>query len=190
MSKHFQDTIGKISKIANRIIKEEPDYAPLKHLNILFVWKEGKPSTDEDSRPIVACATVLPKKIRDLFGFDVSVEVNEDIWTRLTSDWKYRVCWHELRHFSVEMDEETHQPIRDKDGRILVHTKSHNIVVKTFKEEIEKFGVEVEEMDLFRYLKSVLKRVKKGELKKYAAPGILKPEENVEEENQSVEEED
>jgi len=172
--KFCQDKTGKLAKLLFSTISKNQEYNILKNLNFLLVWREGKPAKDGDGGNIAAQVRVLPNRLRDLFGFDVEIEVCKDIWDRVDLKWKIRLLWHELRHFYVEVDEDTNLPVKDKENRIAVSIVPHDLVIRTFKDEIIKFGVDIDEVDTFKFMYKTYSEVKKGKTKKYARPGVLR----------------
>lgn len=182
--RYYKDKTGKLKKFADKIIKSEKDYLPLKHLEILFVWREGKPKRDPDGGWIAAEASVLSARNRDIFGFDAQIEVSIAIWDTLSPEWRRRLIWHELRHLEVEMEGDGSGklvPARDKAGRIVISLVPHDISLRTFKAEIDKFGIDTDDLETFRFITSRYRQVRKGRLKKYARPGSLREESEAEE---------
>lgn len=171
--KYRKDETGKLEKLASSIIKKDTDYISLKHVRILFIWRDGPPRKDEDGLKVAAQASILSSKLRDLFAYDCQVEVSEEIWDRLSPEWRRRLMWHELRHFYVELDEETSEPVKDKEGRVVISIVPHDVIVRTFRAEVEKFGVDTSDLPIFKFAARIVKRVKKGRLRKYAKPTVL-----------------
>jgi hypothetical protein len=175
--KYRKDQTGKLDRLVKRLIKQEPDYHNLRHLNLLLVWREGRPKRDPDGGFIAAEASIIPKRTRDLFGFDAQIEFSEDIWNQLSSGWHERLVWHELRHLEVDMEEDETSgkqvPARDKEGRVVVYIKGHDIALRTFKAEIDKYGIDVDEVEMMKFISSRYVRSKKGVVKRFARPRAL-----------------
>jgi hypothetical protein len=174
--KYIKDSSGKLEDIANKIIKKEPEYSLLKHLNILYIWREGKPRKDDGGNFIAAEVSILSKKINDIFNYDVQVEVCQDIWDKLSPSWRTRLLWHELYHIYVESEEDDSGkliPLKDPDGRIILRLNPHDISLKTFRAEIDKFGIDVGEINTLKFIAKKYKLSKKGKIPKYVRPTIL-----------------
>ena len=153
-----------LRKIANEVA-EEKSFHILNKINILFVWRLGDlPRYDEESRQVLAQTRRLPSRERDVYGYDVEVEVFKQAWKRLGPKKQRRVIWHELNHIEIEQGE-NFKPNRDKDGRILIEIRSHDVVITTFNAELDKFGLSGHDVPTAVALTTALKKKKKKDNK-------------------------
>lgn len=188
MPRHGKDETGEMWKIAKAIIKADRNtkvdnidittFWDLRHLKFLMTWRD-EPREDEEKRTVTARVKVLGPELRDLFGKDVQIEVCEPIWQDLSVRWRKRVIKHELRHVKITFDEEAFAdtgervPKLDKQGRIKVSTVPHDLVIRTFEDDIAEWGLSQPEIDLIDRLKPYYRAVKKGELPVYTVPRAM-----------------
>jgi hypothetical protein len=150
----------------------------LRHLKFLMTWRD-EPREDEEKRTVAARVKVLGPELRDLFGKDVQIEVCEPIWQDLTARWRKRVIKHELRHVRITFDDDAFAdtgervPKLDKHGRIKVSAIPHDLVLRTFEDDIAEWGLSQAEFDLIERLKPYYRAVKKGDLPVYQTPKAL-----------------
>jgi hypothetical protein len=174
MPKHRRDESGELFGFAKQIVKKKPEFKLLKSIRILFTWRDT-PRKDDEGAPVAARASKLGPQLRDLMGKDAMIEVYEGVWSRLDKPWKRRLIEHELRHIRVVTKEEDGQEIidRDKEGRVKVEIVPHDVVIKTFKDEIEEWGISITDLITVKYLADVYRRQKKGDLGTYETPEAL-----------------
>lgn len=151
-----------LKKVADQWIKKEKDFRILKKISILYVWRLGEtPRYDDESRPVAARTRLLPARERDVYGYDVEIEVFKDSWRRKNKKKQRRLIWHELKHIDVEQGE-NFKPNRDDDGRIIIKLRNHDIVITTFEDEVDKFGLSGRDVsDATTLAKALKKRQKK-----------------------------
>ena len=150
------DADGKIAQVAARVIREEKRFKPLVYAKILYCFRRP-PQYDKDGEMIVAKARRLPPMLRDLFKYDFIIEVASSIWKHVNKRGRYRILWHELRHCQIELDDAL-KPVVDDCGRIKIHLDPHDLVIKTFKEEIIKFGAQGHERAIAKFLRRQARR--------------------------------
>lgn len=158
-----RDHSKKLKKLAKKVIKDNrKEFGILGKINILFVWRLGEsPRYDDEDRAVAAQTRVLPPRERDIYGFDVEIEVFKDSWLRKSKKARYRLMWHELYHIDVEQSE-NFKPNRDDDGRIIIKMRKHDITVTTFNDEVKKFGIQSRDVpDAVALSKALRKREKK-----------------------------
>lgn len=187
MARHHQDETGEIRKYARQIIKAAKNthvddlvttFWDLRRVKFLFTFRD-EPRKDEEKRFVSARVKVLSPELRDLFGKDVHIEICEPTWRQLTVRWKKRLVKHELRHVKIDWDdkhfEETGERLAktDKEGRLKVSIEPHDLVLRTFEDDIEEWGLSNVEFDLIRRLLPYYRAVKKGEAEKYTLPRVL-----------------
>jgi predicted metallopeptidase len=188
LARHQQDETGELWKIAKAIIKADKNtvvdgidvttFWDLRHLKFLMTFRD-EPRKDEEKRVATARVKVLSPELRDLFGKDIHIEVCQPIWDDLSVRWRQRVIKHELRHISITFDEDAYGetgkrvPKLDKEGRIKCSTVPHDIVLKTFEDDIAEWGLSENEMALLSRLKNYYKAARKGDLDVYQTPQVM-----------------
>ena len=120
--------------------KDNQHFPELQLLRFLFTYRQGKPEWTKDNLIVYAQVRKLPPRERDVYLFDVELRVWKEGWDEMSPKQKRRTIWHELRHIQVDLDEDF-KPHLDSENRIKFYLAPHDIVIKTFKDEIEKFGL-------------------------------------------------
>jgi len=188
VARYWKDDSGELWQIAKSVIKADKKtkadnidittFWDLRHLKFLMSFRD-EPRKDEEKRVVAARVKILSPELRDLFGKDVNIEVCEPIWSELDARWRQRIIKHELRHLSIQFDEEAYAdngervPKTDKEGRIKCSTEPHDLVLRTFEDDIAEWGLSQSEFDLLDRLKSYYRAVKKGKLPVYQTPKVL-----------------
>jgi hypothetical protein len=160
MKFYFDDT-GELEKYFEKIQLEH--FASLAPVKWLYTWREGE-KLDDEGRMIAASVRKLSSKDRDIFGYDVAIEVDADYWKKMKKKDKFRVAFHELLHVELEYDEDDEdfeEPFRDNEGRVKIWMNDHDIVIKRFEAELKKFGLSKDENKIRRFLNKVYKKHKK-----------------------------
>jgi len=156
------DETGKIKKVFERVIEEH--YEKLKILKFVYVWRDTEKM--DDGQVVHAEVFKLSNKDRDLWGYDVRVEVDENNWVKLDREHKERLAWHELYHIELEYEvdkeskEETEDVRIDSEDRICFHCKTHDLIIRRFKKELKKFGLSEDEEEVLDFLKRIDKKFK------------------------------
>jgi len=154
------DETGKIKKVFEAVLEEY--FEKLKILKFVYVWRDSEKFND--GQLIVAEVFKLSNKDRDLWGYDVRIEVFEDYWTKLDKEEKRRLAYHELTHVELEYDvdkesgEDTDDVKIDSEDRICFHMVDHDLVIKRFRKELKKFGLSGEEEEILDFLKRIDKK--------------------------------
>lgn len=136
-----------IKKTFDKVVEKYVDDFEFVINNARFIFTfRNKPIYDDDGNEIAAQARKVANRERDLYGVDFEICVYEELWNELSETGKERLVYHELLHCAVEMEldedeEETGNPAYDSEGRVSVYLVPHDIVIKTFKKEIETFGL-------------------------------------------------
>ena len=161
-----RDTSGQLEKYARKVMKRyKGEFRALKHLKILYLWRLGdNPRYDDEGEPIAAQTRKLPTRERDVYEVDVEIEVFKQSWRRRGKNAKIRLMYHELRHISVE-EGENFKVSFDDDGRVVFETVKHDLVVKTFEDEVKRFGLANRDVSSASVLSQALKK-KRKKLKK------------------------
>ncbi len=153
--KYVLDGRGKLEKLAKKVIRKNKEFRHLKHANMLYCYR--KPARiDKDGLVVAGQARKMPVQARDLFGVDFVIEMAWDVWKYLSKKAKYRLMWHELNHCQFVIDEAA-QPVRDRHGRIKLALERHDLVIKTFRGEVKKFGVAGHEKAIGKFLRAKAK---------------------------------
>lgn len=113
-------------------------FRDLSRLRFLFVWR-SEPRKSEEGEIIAAQAVRLPPQWRDIVGCDVEIEVARPIWKELSKNEKRRLIWHEINHVAIVYDD-SGLPKRDGANRIRILLRRHDLNVRTFLDEIKRFG--------------------------------------------------
>ena len=151
---------GDVERIFTRVIeKYEDDFSFLAE-NAVFQFTTRETATyDEDGQTIAATAQRLSNRERDLYGSDFEICVYLDYWETLTDAQKERLIYHELLHCWIAEDEESPgYPAFDRDNRIVIGITPHDLVVKTFRAEIEQFGLDNSDLSLAEFFYKQYKR--------------------------------
>ena len=137
----IRDETGVVKKVAQQIVKDTPEFQTIKQLKFIFTWWVGEePEKDQEKTYITASVRKLPARERDLYNKDVEFRVNKDLWENANAETRYRIVWHELCHVHVHTDEDFNIEL-DQDGRVSFSLLSHDVVIKTFSVELDKFGL-------------------------------------------------
>jgi hypothetical protein len=177
--RHAKDSDGEIRAVAKTVIKRTPEFAPIREANlrVLFVWRD-KPRFDDDNYPVAARVSILPSKWRDVLEKDVEVEVCVPIWKKLNKTWRERLIEHEFRHVEIEEDPEGNGFAKDNEGRIKVKLIPHDIHLRTFSAEIEKWGFSSAEVVAAAFIAKRYTDLKKVKQDPYALPEVLQPKDD------------
>ena len=109
---------------------------------------------------IAAQSKLINKRERDLYGYDFEILFYEALWNELSRKQKMRLMFHELLHCQIDYTEDD-EVAYDKDGRVVTYITPHDIVIKTFKREIELFGIGSCDMENATFLANELFKKKK-----------------------------
>lgn len=159
------DETGKIKKVFEEVMEQY--FEPLKVLQFVYVWRDG--DKFDDGRPIAAEVFKLSNKDRDLWGYDVRVEVADVIWAKYDKEEKRRLAYHELLHIELEYEvdkesgEATDDIKTDSEDRTCFYMNDHDLVIKRFRKEIKKFGLSGEEEEILDFLKRIDKKFRDRE---------------------------
>lgn len=181
--KFKKDKTGKLEKAVQWCIKKyRPDLACL---NFLCVWRDKEKI--HEGKLVLAEVYKLPNKTRDVFGYDVMLEVDSNYWNSASSEERKKLIVHEGLHIVVEYELDNSEekpkeekkpktsqeilesyladdtpvgnPKLDKGGRILYHLVPHSVSVERFHKELLIYGLSEEEEALRQFLNYVHKNV-------------------------------
>lgn len=168
---HRRDTKGILEEVFKKVIEKE--FSQLSEMKINYTFR-STPDTDEEGRPAAATAKKLSNRERDLYGFDFEICVHEDTWKEFSKSQREEVAFHELCHCIVffEKDDEgedTEEYLVDGAGRIMIGIEPHDLMIKSFKREVEKYGIAMSGAStalwIYRYVKKHKSLVKKLKVK-------------------------
>ena len=170
------DKKGKVEKLYKKVI--DMYFPKLSVLEFIFVWRDKEKYNE--GQLVVAETTKLSNRDRDLFGFDVRIETDEDNWPLLSENDKIKIAFHELSHIQLEYnkkkdnideDDESDEDSEDneiedvsaqnikydKEGRVSFHLKNHDLILKRFEAELWEFGLSRDEKNMLNLLNKVKK---------------------------------
>lgn len=152
MAKLFQrDKSGDIRRIVQKLIKENRQFTPLKHLEFLYFYRMVKPQYVQGEM-VEALVKKLSPKYRDTHDEDVEIDVYYDLWTQRTDPQKERLMFGQLCRIQVEVDEVSYDPVLDEDERVSYRLVEPDIKLALFSSELEKYGIPAELQPALRIL--------------------------------------
>ncbi|MHA2063600.1 MAG: putative metallopeptidase [Candidatus Thorarchaeota archaeon] len=145
--KHWKDKSGELKKYMTYWLKREKRFRPLVKYNmgLLLVWREEH-EIDKDGNAVFGKASKLSNKNRDIYGVDFMLTFAKDLWDLGSVGQRKRVMWHELCHPQIEFDDEG-VPVRDNENRIKIWLAPHDLVMNTFRDEIDTFGLSAGQLE-------------------------------------------
>lgn len=159
--KHWKDSTGELVTVTDEWL-EKGDFPLLESVKILYTWVDP-PRLDANGMEMLGQARKLPNNVRDVFGYDVLIEISANKWKELSEEEKSRLMWHELNHIMVKVSAEGNV-LQDSHGRVKLYIRKHDICFNTFSEELASFGLSREEMALVKTLTKVAKRQREIEV--------------------------
>lgn len=158
MAAKFRLDKGILRKYAQKQFEKYPkQFKIVSTLRILFTWRD-KPKKDAEGYTVVAQAIRLGPKWRDILEKDVEIEVCRSLWKSMTGQQRRRVIYHELSHILPVV--KNGKLKKDGAGRVQVSLRKHDIVVKTFANEVKKFGPEQHDENIAKFVLSSAARRK------------------------------
>lgn len=151
--KYEIDKTGKLEKLFEEI-REQYFSGELEGVRINYVFRTTQ-RRDDDGYPILGEASKLPNRERDLYGFDFEICVFRDTWVLAPRKEQKRIAWHELNHLVVVGQEDGGDPEYDKADRVKIGIRPHDLIIKTFKEEIEIFGPTKSELYIIKKIAEI-----------------------------------
>jgi len=143
--KYRQDHDGVLKEIAEDLINKYEDFEHLKDVNILFLWVSGWKQRPGEKR-ILGQARLADRRLRDVFGYDAIIEINEDVWPELTKRQRRKLVFHELCHLGKRVN---------KAGEVSLTIIKHDFELARFRREIEVFGLDHDEEDFRAFLNAI-----------------------------------
>jgi len=144
---------GTLAKVFNKVMKKfKDDFEHLKDTKILYLWFEGARARPGEQR-VLGVTRLADKRMRDIFGYDIIIEINADAWPELSKRQRQKLAYHELCHIGVK---------QTKDGGVKHYIIKHDFELKRFRKEMEAFGLDESEEDFRMFLNLVRKKQKGG----------------------------
>ena len=159
--KYTQDE-KELKELFESIVDEQ--FPILDNFNFIYVWRDSS-KYDGDNALIIASVHKLPNQQRDIFKVDIRVEVDEEAWLETSDVVKYEIAFHELLHISPELIDKKDEDSgikEDKHGRLMFSLVPHDIVIKRFKTELLKFGLDKDMKKIRLFLNKVYRVKHKG----------------------------
>lgn len=146
--KFYPDSQKQLKKVFTKVVDRYFKDAHLDLCNIQYVFWEGEKTTS-DGRIIRGETRIPSARERDIYGFDFIISISGDYWDdeASTRD-KIRLAYHELKHCIVLCSNSTKGkiiPKRDKEGRLKVKIRPHDVNLNLFLSEVEVVGLSDQE---------------------------------------------
>jgi len=160
MSEYYRDKTGKLDEVMEEV--KENYFPELEIAKFLYTFRT-KIKHDDEGYVVAGEARKLSVRERDLYNYDFEICIYHPTWSKYTKKQRKRLCWHELYHCRVrfeldDMGDETNEPIKDKENRISIRLQKHDIVLKTFFDELVEFGPTKDEVaTIFKIYKYALR---------------------------------
>lgn len=154
-----KDNTGKLDKALNHVLKK---YRPeLGVLRFLTTWRYKEKL--DDGKVVEAEVFKMSPRDRDIFGYDVRLEIYSQTWHEMSKIEKIQTLYHELRHVQLNYSgvDEDGKPVDvklDKQGRISFKIVPHDIDFRRFHDELDLFGLMGSEKELITHLYKISRR--------------------------------
>jgi len=158
----WRDTSGKAEKYFKKVMKRF--FPELNSAEFIYSFRNNE-KTDDEGKVIIAEARKIPSKEKDLYGFDFEINMHADTWASAREEDKYRIAYHELSHCGIEVDEND-EPKRDESGRIVTKMIPHDLYIKSFKSELQLFGISTDIEELAEFMQEMLQGASSSKKKK------------------------
>lgn len=156
------DKTGRLEKLFQKMIRKH--FPSLNNLEFVFVWRDKEKYTD--GQLVMAETSKLSARDRDLFGFDVRIEIDENNFPLLNGAGKRKVVFHELEHIVIDYEFQSrdsddegevnpNQMKYDREGRLSFHVREHDLVLKRFESELWEFGLSDDEHRILNLLSQI-----------------------------------
>lgn len=146
-----KDESGELEKIFSEIIERE--FPLLEFARFLYTWRRDE-KKDEESQLVLASARKLQNRDRDVFAYDFNIEVWKEYWEGLSEVEKEKLAFHELNHCRIKLDEYGAKAY-DTNGRLNIFLEPHDIIIRKFKAEVLKYGLDGGDKSIIAFYESV-----------------------------------
>ena len=142
--KFYPDSTKSLKKTFEKVMDRYFKEAHLDLAKIQYVFWEGEKTTG-DGRVVHGETRIPSARERDIYGYDFIISISGDYWEdeASTAD-KIRLTYHELKHCKIECTKSTKGkiiPKRDKEGRLKVRIRPHDVNLNLFLSEVEVVGL-------------------------------------------------
>jgi len=151
--KFHRDKSKGLDRFLEKIMKKYYRNDPIHFAKVLYCFWIGEKKSPEGN-DVLGFARILTPRERDIFGYDFLIAIDKKHWRKSKFIDRVRLAIHEIRHCIVVVDEETGEPKEDKDGRIKIKIRPHEISLNLFLYEVKKCGLSDGER---KVVKSLLK---------------------------------
>ena len=127
---------------------------------IHYIFRISK-KTDDEGMLVIGEARKLSNRERDIYDYDFEICVHKKTWQDANRRRKERIAWHELNHCIVIFNKIDNSPAINKSGRLKIRIKPHDIVIKTFEEELFLFGPDSHQTTAIESINKYLRRKRK-----------------------------
>lgn len=136
------DPTARLEKFFDKVRQKFFSEDPLSLASILYAFWEGDKFAPDGSA-VLGFARALSSFDRDLFDYDFVIAIDADYWNESSVHDKKRLAIHELRHCLViaERSKEGWTAKEDKEGRISIRIRPHDVNLNLFKKEVEHCGL-------------------------------------------------
>jgi hypothetical protein len=143
------DPTDKLKKFFEKVRYKYFSEDPLSLANIIYCFWEGDKFAPDGS-PVMGFARAFAALDRDLFDYDFVIAIDHEYWKDASTTDKKRLAIHELRHCSVlaERSKEGWTAKEDKEGRIRIGLRPHDVNLNLFKKEVKHCGLMAGEEDV------------------------------------------
>lgn len=145
--KFYADSNNDLKRTFTKVKQRYFKGANLDLAKIQYVFWEGEKRTN-DGR-IVRGETRIPStRERDIYGIDFIISISGDFWDdEASAKDKIRLAYHELKHCIIVCKNSNKQiiPQKDKEGRLKVKIRPHDINLNLFLSEVQVVGLSDQE---------------------------------------------
>ena len=159
--KFHRDKSGKLDKFFKKIMNKYYKHDPIHLANILYCFWVGE-KTSREGNIILGTARALSPRERDIFGYDFLIAVYKKHWKSAKFIDRVRLAIHEIKHCIVITEGETDVSKKDKEGRIKIKIRPHEVSLNLFLYEVKKCGLSNGERRLIKSILKADKSARKG----------------------------
>lgn len=141
--KYYLDIEKILEKVFNGVKAKYFDGDPVYHAKIQYLFWDGEKRTS-DGRLVRGETRIPPTRERDIYGFDFIISIDEEYWKKeATLRDQIRLAYHELKHCVVLTESKNGKlkPKFDKEGRLKVKIRQHDINLNLFLDEVSEVGL-------------------------------------------------
>ena len=132
-----KDKTGELDNVSEAVRKKH--FPKLKYASINHIFRTVF-KKDDEGRIVIGEAKKLTNRERDLYKYDFEICIHKETWEKASDKMRRRLMWHELNHLVVKYKFQIDKPMVDKAGRLMISLRRHDLVIRTFEEELVLFG--------------------------------------------------